>query len=84
MDVFYQVQRESVQLVWTSANLINETVSRNPEIAKWLPQSDSMQSTVTSVIEKGIAIGIETFDFMQTILWTFEWMFTFQILTDRV
>jgi len=57
--VFAQVQRESVQLVWTSANLINETVSRNPEIAKWLPQSDSMQSTVASVIEKGYEHGRE-------------------------
>lgn len=57
--VFAQVQRESVELVWTSANLINETVSRNPEVAKWLPQSDSMQSTVASVIEKGYEHGRE-------------------------
>ena len=39
--------------MWTSANLINETVSSYPEIAKWLPQADSMHSTVTSLIEKG-------------------------------
>jgi len=57
--IIAQVQRESVQLMWTSANLINETVSRNPEIAKWLPQSDSMQSTITSVIEKGYEHGRE-------------------------
>jgi len=54
-----QVQRESVQLMWTSANLVNETVSSYPEIAKWLPQADSMHSTVTSLIEKGYEHGRE-------------------------
>ncbi|KAL3836498.1 hypothetical protein ACJMK2_021925 [Sinanodonta woodiana] len=50
-----QIQQESMYLVSTTSNLLNETL--HPEISQWLPNSDVMQTAVDSMVGNAYLYG---------------------------
>lgn len=54
-----KVQQESVLAVQIASNMLNETVSNHPEYKAWLPDNDTMQKTMDSLVDKVYIQGRE-------------------------
>ncbi|XP_002122006.5 transmembrane protein 245-like [Ciona intestinalis] len=57
--VTVKVQQESVLAIQLASNVINETVSQNPEYQAWLPDNETMHRTMDSVVDKVYLEGRE-------------------------
>nr|CAB3267082.1 transmembrane protein 245-like [Phallusia mammillata] len=59
MFMAVKVQQESVLAVQMASNVLNETVSNHPEYKAWLPDNDTMQNTMNSLVDKVYVQGRE-------------------------
>uniref|UniRef100_H2ZC57 Transmembrane protein 245 n=1 Tax=Ciona savignyi TaxID=51511 RepID=H2ZC57_CIOSA len=57
--VTVKVQQESLLAVQIASNVINETVSKNPEYKSWLPDNETLHRTMDSVVDKVYLEGRE-------------------------